>query len=741
MLILVVSWIVITLYSTLGASSSLSPPSSSCSCTIDGDISSPDNENPLPYLINHLDGTHRYKINCVGHSTVSSISNLCLPKKGVESLHLVGANMTSGSFSRVVNRLEVTRLKLSDSIVESSNNTNLSMENIRILDLSFNRIHSLGGFQTLFKSVAFKLDLLDLSGNGLSSVDGYLDDFVNLTRFYLRHNKIVSINETTFRNLINLRHLYLDSNNIVRVHKNSFQTLRKLNYLVLTSNPLHHFSDVLFPRFLSFIDLSECLLSHLPLQLLSSVRYLQLKKNRIKYLDETTSAKSDLIILVLDNNFVAGSSDYFFSKLHTLRQVWLNNNNLINLPSNLPVQLQKLFLDGNSISSLFGSSFPNRSELRTLSLAGNQIQSLEENVFSRLNKLEYLDLSSNKIAVISKSSLNGLESLGTLHLSNNPIQVLDSGVFDKVNSLKALTISNVAQNPKLYQVNLFENLLNLEVLDLEGSPSLISNLLRSSMFSSERKLLQVLNIANSELTSFTTSDLLKFKNIESLKISSNSWVCNSLIIHFKFWLMAQQSRFASINKSINKCSAPSKLKDKLIISLKNSELADNDEDSTNFLKNETSFEFLNHTQLSFGKVSWLETDIKKIPKRVTTEGGSTDIINTNDPCESSEDLSMKDHDLNSTNNSEITSNEVKNILAALISSTIILSILVAFVLGLQMLLNKRPPKYARENSFHDTALLSVSLTKNQHYSTASNWESTCHSPSSISWKKYKWDEL
>ena len=665
-----------------------------------------------------------------------------MPKKGVESLQLVNIKMASKSLSRLVSRLEVTRLKLMDSIIETSDDSNLfSMEFITILDLSFSHIYSLGGFQTLFKSVGRKLNLLDLSGNGLSSVDGYLDDFTNLSRFYLRHNKIVSINETTFRNLINLRHLYLDSNNIVRVHKNSFQTLRKLSYLVLTRNPLHHFSDVLFPKFLSFIDLSECLLSHLPFQLLSSVRYLQLKKNRIKYLGEVTGIKSDLIILVLDNNFIEGSNDHFFSKLHSLRQVWLNNNNLVNLPSNLPVQLQKLFLDGNSISSLFGNSFPNCSELRTLSLAGNQIRSLEEDVFSRLNKLEYLDLSSNKIAVIQKSFFNGLESLGTLHMSNNPIQVLDSGVFDNMNNLKALTISNVAQNPKILEVNIFENLLNLEVLDIEGSPSLISNLLRSSMFSSKRKLLQVLNIANSELTSFTTSDLLKFKSIESVKISSNSWICNSLIIHFKFWLLVQQSRFASINKGINKCSAPAKLKDKLIISLKNSELVDNVEESTmlNFLKNETSFEFFNQTQLSLGKAS---ADIgSTIPKLAMNEDGSIDSRNTNDPIESSEDLSVKDHDLNSTNNSEVTPSQVNTILAALISSTIILSILVAFVLSLQMMLNRRHPKYVRENSFHDTALLSVSLTKNQHLSNASNWETTCHSPSMSSWKKYKWDEL
>ena len=148
---------------------------------------------------------------------------------------------------------------------------------------------------------------LDLSGNKLSNVDGGFAGLRELSRLDLRTNRLTEITQFTFRDQVNLRYLLLSENFISYVDRRAFRNLEKLTYLVLRKNPISAVERFQFHSpFLSYVDLSECGLTAVPRGLPASIRYLQLRRNNISVIHQSSLRDCNQVsILVLDENSIS----------------------------------------------------------------------------------------------------------------------------------------------------------------------------------------------------------------------------------------------------------------------------------------------------------------------------------------------------------------------------------------------------------------------------------------------------
>ncbi|XP_040214567.1 leucine-rich repeat-containing protein 19 [Rana temporaria] len=183
----------------------------------------------------------------------------------------------------------------------------------------------------------------------------------------------------------------------------------------------------------------------------------------------------------------------------------LVNSNLTEIPKNLSVDIIKLNLAENTISSDELSKdlqrYPNLTELN---LSNNIIKSLPNDTFSGLTKLEVLILKDNLIIAVEEFSLKGLESLKILDLSDNQI------------------------------IELPTNILPF-------------------------KQLEKLNLENNKMTNLDIKDALKdLKTPLNITLHGNPWDCGCSLINLSKWLTS--STVILENEDITKCATPENMK-------------------------------------------------------------------------------------------------------------------------------------------------------------------------------------
>ena len=132
------------------------------------------------------------------------------------------------------------------------------------------------------------------------------------------------------------------------------------------------------------------------------------------------------------------------------------------------------------------------------------------------SKVTVLDLSSNKLAQIHANSFVGLGTLGTLYLRNNNLsyQSLSSGLFENLNDLEFL---NLADN--MFSIlPTFRDLTNLQELYLENN---VITDLTDDLFLGLHKL-RILSISSNLLTSITGGVFQDLVNLEELRLNENN---------------------------------------------------------------------------------------------------------------------------------------------------------------------------------------------------------------------------
>lgn len=313
------------------------------------------------------------------------------------------------------------------------------------------------------------------SGLSLKSVPANLPHAVHMLD--LSRNQVQNLSQETLAHHTGFHHLKLNSNKIHFIQPGLFKDMPDLKVLDLSRNHLNVFA-------LSKINIGP----------LTAVHSLDLS----------------------NNGLYTGMSDYFLSES--------------------PV-LENLSLNSNSITKISQNTFSGSSSLTKISLHNNVILEIEDGAFDSLSHLSELDLSKNSITCITDFNLSNLT---VLNLSKNSVELFQSSKSESHYKLKSLDLSEnkMSYFPLLLGKNELQYLdisrNRLQSINVTGNPEysyifpklrhldMSYNQLRSipeSFFYCIRSL-EVLNVSNNCLSSFSATGCLRMVKIIDLSFNS-----------------------------------------------------------------------------------------------------------------------------------------------------------------------------------------------------------------------------
>lgn len=254
-------------------------------------------------------------------------------------------------------------------------------------------------------------NLEDLLLNSAEIKDLTADRFVNATNLinlYLNFNKLENITAGVFPIASKLEEIHMASNHIKFVQPKSFENLTYLNTIDLQNNSIEIIHQNTFAG-------------------LQSLTFLYLNMNCIKVIER----------------------DAF--NLSNLRELYLSQNKIRELPANIFVQspkLKEIDLEGNQLIGI-DNIFENCSELHTIALGNNPLfLDLNLTKFSTYPSLVYLSLENTgiNITAIGEPTIRSSSSkVVFLNLSSNNLS--DPDIF------KRLTIFNKLEELQLVNNN------------------------------------------------------------------------------------------------------------------------------------------------------------------------------------------------------------------------------------------------------------------------------------------------
>ncbi|CAO2587858.1 Toll-like receptor 4 [Lemmus lemmus] len=144
------------------------------------------------------------------------------------------------------------------------------------------------------------------------------------------------------------------------------------------------------------------------------------------------------------------------------------DQNLNNIPVNIPSSVKNLDLSFNTLKTLGSHSFSKFPELQFLDLSRCEIETIEDKAYEGLHQLSTLILTGNPIQSLSQGSFSGLASLQNLVAVEINLDSLESLPIGHLKTLKKLNVAhNLIHSSKLPEY--FSNLTNLEHLDLSNN--------------------------------------------------------------------------------------------------------------------------------------------------------------------------------------------------------------------------------------------------------------------------------
>ncbi|XP_076103078.1 toll-like receptor 4 [Mytilus galloprovincialis] len=477
-------------------------------------------------------------------------------------------------------------------IIRIPNNTFKHMTNLKVLDLSFNRLQSMND-QT-FNGLG-NLMKLDLNNNMISGgmSNKVFESMKRLTDLDLSHNGLTRINEKTFLGLQNLQNLRLNDNelhyNISNIPTESFKPLESVTWLSIQNN---NFARKIFPSYgIVFPDktISDlAMLEILELDVNTGFGYDAILGKGFSYLKHLYSLSAcNCQTFILESDTFKYTPNlthvYFnhcsprvyrekheeFSKLMKLKVLQLNGwrsndldeNELLALISGLSNTTIRILKMNYLFISFY--SVPLSNLLNNISVVLNKTPIQELHFTNNLNvHFNELDMPvkvppSLRTLNISDNSLEALKlnikQVTSLHLEDNRL-----GNYLANNSLWI-------QNSKLEYVNLSNNSIYklhttifigqkyLRVIDLRFNFLKDSNFDMSSLVN-----LEILNLKNNKIKYLSDQSRMEldkvFKNNGNAKIdlSNNPLQCSCFTLPFLNWMRLSQKHF--INYTQFRCT-------------------------------------------------------------------------------------------------------------------------------------------------------------------------------------------
>nr|ABB59077.1 variable lymphocyte receptor A [Eptatretus stoutii] len=150
------------------------------------------------------------------------------------------------------------------------------------------------------------------------------------------------------------------------------------------------------------------------------------------------------------------------------KNVDCSSKGLTAIPSNIPVDTDRLVLNYNKLRELEPTAFHGLNKLTYLDLNYNELQTLPVGVFDHLVNLDKLYLNKNQLKSLPPGIFDKLTKITYLDLEGNKLQSLPHGVFDKLTELKTLYLSN--NQLKSVPEGAFDYLSSLNILYLNDNP-------------------------------------------------------------------------------------------------------------------------------------------------------------------------------------------------------------------------------------------------------------------------------
>ncbi|KAG9280176.1 extracellular matrix protein 2-like [Astyanax mexicanus] len=265
------------------------------------------------------------------------------------------------------------------------------------------------------------------------------------------------------------------------------------------------------------VQCSDKALDTFPYGIPYNSRYILLMNNNITNIPlDLLSEYLSLEFLVLSNNRLMDNSiEGAFEGVQALKRLYLEQNLIQSVPTDLPDSLEELRLDGNKVKVMSEMTWSCCPGLLILSLSNNSLGSgsstISAGVLSPLVNLKTLSLSYNQLTSVP---LNLPISLQELYLRGNLIQRFKGGSFLGRAALQVLDLSANRLTNKGLGKAAFVNATRLESLNLEG------NFLKHVPRHLPRSL-KTLNLEGNAVSSISKNVFLSLPHLEHLGLARN----------------------------------------------------------------------------------------------------------------------------------------------------------------------------------------------------------------------------
>ncbi|XP_059622611.1 protein slit [Phlebotomus argentipes] len=213
-----------------------------------------------------------------------------------------------------------------------------------------------------------------------------------------------------------------------------------------------------------------------------------------------------------------------------------SHRGLSQVPRKLPIDTERLDLQGNNITVIYESDLQHLPRLRILQLTDNQIHTIEKNALQDLSRLERLRLNNNKLKTIPDNFLGSTANLLRLDLSHNSLTTVGRRIFRGASSLRSLHLDS--NEITCLDEQAFKGLTELEILTLN----------------------------NNNLTTLPKDLFSGMSRLRALRLSDNPFACDCHLSWFSRFL-----RSASRLAAHTKCHSPGQLKGQNVGDLHDSE--------------------------------------------------------------------------------------------------------------------------------------------------------------------------